>query len=100
MLLLIGSEQNPIQEDLQERGFTSQICEKGVRNNLLTPFQRFCNRIKSSVRCRIEHIFGAQKKRMGDETLRTIGRKKARFWIGMRNLVSNMCRAVVLMKAK
>ncbi|MDR1962615.1 MAG: hypothetical protein LBQ50_02420 [Planctomycetaceae bacterium] len=61
MLLLIGSEQNPIQEDLQERGFTSQICEKGVRNNLLTSFQRFCNRIKSSVRCRIEHIFGAQK---------------------------------------
>ncbi|MDR0705758.1 MAG: IS5/IS1182 family transposase, partial [Planctomycetaceae bacterium] len=57
---------------------------------------RFCNFIKSSVRCRIEHVFGLQKKRMGDEILRTIGRKRAKYWIGMRNLVSNMCRAVTL----
>ncbi|MDR3110293.1 MAG: hypothetical protein LBU65_11520 [Planctomycetaceae bacterium] len=23
--------------------------------------------------CRVEHVFGMQKKRMGDETLRTVG---------------------------
>jgi IS5 family transposase len=92
----VGSEHNPIQEDLKERGFDPQICEKGVRNHPLTPLQRFCNNIKSRVRCRIEHLFGAQKKRMGDETLRTIGLKRARFWIGMRNLVNNMCRVVSL----
>ena len=31
------------------------------------------NRMKSSVRCRVEHVFGAMKMRMGDETLRSIG---------------------------
>jgi hypothetical protein len=61
---------------------------------------RFLDSIKSSVRCRIEHIFGAQKKRMGDEILRTIGLKRARFWIGMRNLVNNMCRMVTLKRQK
>ncbi|MDR1268176.1 MAG: hypothetical protein LBK82_01500 [Planctomycetaceae bacterium] len=40
----------------------------------------------SSVRCRVEHVFGEQKKRMDDETLRTIGGKRAAFWIGMRNI--------------
>jgi IS5 family transposase len=96
----VGSEHNPIFDDLKERGFNPQICEKGVRNHPLTPLQRFCNRVKSSVRCRIEHIFGAQKKRMGDEILRTIGMKRARFWIGMRNLASNMCRLVTLERLK
>jgi hypothetical protein len=27
----------------------------------------------------VEHVFGEQKKRMGDETLRTIGRQRANF---------------------
>ncbi|MDR1269422.1 MAG: IS5/IS1182 family transposase, partial [Planctomycetaceae bacterium] len=67
-------------------------------NHPLTPLQRFWNRVKSYVRCRIEHVFGEQKKRMGDETLRTIGGKRAAFWIGMRNLVSNMRRAITLTK--
>jgi len=95
-----GSEQNPIAEDLRERGFSPQICEKGKRNHPLTYWQRFCNRIKSSARCRVEHIFGLQKKRMGNETLRTVGGQRAEFWIGMRNLVYNMTRAVYLVGAK
>jgi IS5 family transposase len=61
----LGSEDNPIFKDLKERGFDPQICEKGVRNHPLTPLQRFCNRVKSYVRCRIEHIFGAQKNEWG-----------------------------------
>jgi IS5 family transposase len=35
----VGSEHNPILEDLKERGFNPQICEKGVRNYPLTPLQ-------------------------------------------------------------
>ena len=96
----VGSESNPIKPDLKERGFDPQISEKGVRNNPLTPLQRFCNGVKSMVRCRIEHVFGEQKKRMGNEILRTIGGERARFWIGMRNIVSNMCRAVILQGLK
>jgi hypothetical protein len=57
----LGSQHNPIQEDLKERKFSPQIIEKGVRNHPLPPLQRFWNRVKSSVRCRIEHVFGEQK---------------------------------------
>ncbi|MDR0338582.1 MAG: hypothetical protein LBI18_16035 [Planctomycetaceae bacterium] len=70
-------KQSMIPEDLTERGFSPQICEKRVHNHPLTPLQRFCNRIKSHIRCRIEHIFGAKKKWMGDEILRTIRLKRA-----------------------
>ncbi|MDR3110939.1 MAG: transposase, partial [Planctomycetaceae bacterium] len=46
----VGSERNPIQSDLKERGFTVQVCEKGIRNNPLTFWQRLCNNVKSRVR--------------------------------------------------
>ena len=73
------------------------ICEKGYRNKPLTEQQKAMNKIKSSVRCRVEHVFGAQKMRMmGNEILRSIGFARARFWIGMRNLMYNMARFVSL----
>ncbi|MDR1268185.1 MAG: hypothetical protein LBK82_01550, partial [Planctomycetaceae bacterium] len=52
--------------------------------------------LKSKTRSRIEHIFGAQKMRMGNEILRTIGIIRAKFQIGMRNLVYTMSRLVSL----
>ena len=54
------------------------------------------NRMKSKVRGRIEHIFGAMKSRCRDKVLRTIGFARARFWIGLRNLAYNMGRLVSL----
>ena len=85
-----------IEAKLTERGYLPMICEKGYRNKPLTEEQKKMNRMKSSVRCRVEHVFGAMKMRMGDETLRSIGFGRARFWIGVRNLVYNMCRFVSL----
>ena len=38
--------------------------------------------------------------RMGNEVLRSIGFARARFWIGMRNLMSNMSRLVSLKRPK
>ncbi len=58
------------------------------------------NKVKSSARCRIEHVFGEQKMRMKDEVLRTIGMARAKFWIGMRNLMYNMSRFVSLKRPK
>jgi IS5 family transposase len=81
---------------LQQRGFDPQINEKGYRNHPLTDEQKADNNLKSKTRCRIEHIFGAQKMRMGNEILRTIGIIRAKFQIGMRNLVYNMSRLVSL----
>jgi IS5 family transposase len=83
-------------EALVKRKFNPKICEKGYRNKPLTDKQRENNRKKSKIRCRVEHIFGEMKMRMGDEIMRTIGIARAQFVIGMRNLAYNMSRFVSL----
>jgi len=85
-----------IDTKLKERGFLPMICEKGFRNKPLTGEQKGMNKVKSSVRCRVEHVFGAMKVRCRDEILRSIGFGRARFWIGMRNLMYNFGRLVSL----
>jgi IS5 family transposase len=85
---------------LKEQGYMPMICEKGYRNKPLTEDQKATNRVKSSVRCRVEHVFGAKKMRMGNEILRSIGLERAAFWIGMRNLVYNFGRFVSLKRPK
>ena len=62
----------------------------------LTEEQKKMNKMKSKVRCRIEHVFGAMKSRCRDEVLRSIGFARARFWIGIQNLVYNLSRFVSL----
>jgi IS5 family transposase len=89
-----------IENELLKRGYLPMICEKGYRNKPLTEEQKKMNRVKSSVRCRVEHIFGAMKMRLGNEVLRSIGFGRARFWIGMRNLMYNMSRFVSLRRPK
>jgi IS5 family transposase len=89
-----------IDTELKNRGYVPFICEKGYRNKPLTEEQKAMNRVKSGVRCRVEHIFGAQKMRMGNEVLRSIGFARANFWIGMRNLMYNMSRLVSLKRPK
>jgi len=89
-----------IDTKFKERDYQPQICEKGYRNKPLTEEQKESNRLKSKVRCRIEHIFGAQKMRMGNEVLRSIGLARTRFLIGMRNLMYNMSRLVSLKRPK
>jgi IS5 family transposase len=75
----------------------SQICEKGVRDCPLTEQQKATNRVKSKVRARVEHVFGAQAQ-MGGHIVRTIGFLRARFKIGMMNLAYNMVRLTQLYK--
>ncbi|MDR1494097.1 MAG: transposase [Planctomycetaceae bacterium] len=76
------------------------LTEKGDRNHPLTDEQKENNRIKSKIRCRVEHIFGAMKRRVGNETLRTIGRARAKFQIELRNLTYNKRRYASLLKIK
>jgi IS5 family transposase len=85
-----------IETGLRERGYLPMICEKGYRNKPLTETQKKMNKMKSKVRCRIEHVFGAMKSRGRDEVLRSIGFARARFWIGMQNLAYNVSRLVSL----
>jgi len=76
---------------LAAAGIPSRICEKGVRDRPLTELQKAMNKAKSKVRARVEHVFGAQAQ-MGGHFVRTIGHLRARFKIGMMNLVYNMVR--------
>ena len=70
----------------------SHIHRKGKRGKPLTEQAKDSNRTKSSVRVRVEHIFGAQANDMGGTLVRTIGIVRARAKIGMKNLAYNMRR--------
>lgn len=81
-------------------GITSHICEKGYRGTPLTEAQKESNRVKSKVRCRIEHVFGFMTGSMHGINVRSIGKKRAEFSIGLTNLVYNLCRHSILKRQR
>ena len=85
----------PIAEQLPER-IENQIHEKGYRNKPLSDEQKVNNKRKSKVRVRIEHVFGAMTRTMHGITVRSIGIARAKFNIGLTNLVYNLCRYEIL----
>jgi IS5 family transposase len=85
------------EEKLAADNMPSQICEKGTRNHPLTDAQKEANRVKSTVRARVEHVFGSQAQ-MDGHVVRTIGIERAKVKIGMINLVYNMKRFGQLLK--
>lgn len=81
---------------LRARGLTSRIHRKGKRGKPLSKQGKGSNRTKSSVRARVEHVFGAQTNDMGGTLVRTVGLIRAKAKIGMKNLAYNMRRLVQL----
>jgi IS5 family transposase len=81
--------------DLAKQGLESQIHAKGTRAAPLTEQQQASNRSKSTVRARVEHLFGAQAA-MDGHRVRTIGIARAKVKIGLLNLTYNMKRRVQL----
>jgi len=77
---------------LRARGLKSRIHRKGKRGKPLTEQGKASNRTKSTVRARVEHVFGAQTNDMGGTLVRTIGLIRAKAKIGMKNLAYNMRR--------
>jgi IS5 family transposase len=77
----------------------NRIHEKGYRNKPLTKTQKRNNTAKSRIRARVEHVFGALH-HFGGLIIRTIGIERAKFQIGLMNLVYNMTRYTYLMGAK
>ena len=49
-----------IEAKLEDRALTSRICHKGYRNRPLGARQKEVNKTRSSVRARVEHVFGQQ----------------------------------------
>lgn len=78
----------------------NRVCEKGYRNKPLTDEQKIMNKKKSSVRARVEHIFGFMTNSMKGMSIRCIGIERAKFAIGMMNLVYNMSRYGYLVGAR
>ncbi len=81
----------PVAEKLPEN-VINMIHERGTKKKPLSEEQRANNRKKSTVRCRIEHIFGFMTNSMHGITVRTIGIERATFNIGLLNLIYNLCR--------
>ena len=85
---------------LADAGYESHICEKGQRDQPLTPEQEANNRIRSKVRARVEHVFGFQENSMGGKLIRTIGLARAEVKIGLMNLTYNIMRCVQFTKRR
>lgn len=81
---------------LRARGLRSRIHRRGRRNRPLTERERRGNRTRSTVRARVEHVFGAQSNDMGGVLVRSIGLVRAKARIGLKNLAYNMRRLVQL----
>jgi len=85
-------------ELLNKLGIENNIHEKGYRNKPLTEEQKQANKVKSKIRVRVEHVFGFQANSMRADFIRTIGKARASFQIGLGNLVYNMFRVMQLGK--
>ena len=91
-----GGEAFSVQlEDLKGENY---IHEKAHKNRPLSEGQKTINKLKSSIRCRVEHIFGHIENSMGGPELRYIGLKRNAAGIGLCNLAYNMKRYVQLIR--
>jgi IS5 family transposase len=85
---------------IKKYNLENYIHDKGFRNKPLTRIEKKLNRLKSSIRCRVEHIFGFIENSMNGSFIMTIGIKRAETNIGLMNLVYNMMRYAFLRKEK
>jgi len=83
-----------IDQKLVKRKIKNMIIEKSYRNSPLTKSQIARNKKRSSVRVRVEHIFGFIENSMGGSFIRSIGVARAETNIGIMNLSYNIFRSL------
>lgn len=83
---------------LTELGVKNYIHDKGARHHPLSALRQGLNRLKSKIRCRIEHIFGCIENSMGGPELEYIGLPRIRTGVGLSNLAYNLLRHVQLIR--
>ena len=86
------------EDGFAKRGVTPIICEKGFRGHPLCDEQKQCNRTKSKVRSRVEHVFGFIVRSMGGLVFRGIGIVRAKANVAMTNLTYNIARLAQIFK--
>ena len=75
---------------------SNQIHAKGYKSKPLSETDFEENRIKSTTRARVEHVFGFMENSMNTMDLKQIGIKRISAAIGMMNLIYNMFRSIQL----
>jgi len=85
-------------QKLEELGIENFVHEKGSRNNPLNSLHKELNRLKSQIRCKVEHIFGFVENSMGGPEQEYIGLARNSTGIGLGNLAYNFLRYVQLVK--
>ncbi len=91
-----GQRSAEIEAKLEDKALNSRIHRKGHRDKPLSERQKRGNKTRSTVRARVEHVFGAQNNDMGGTLVRSIGLVRAKARIGLKNLAYNMRRLVQL----
>jgi transposase, IS5 family len=89
-----------IDKMLKEKKIIPQIIERAFKGNPLSEEQKENNRIKSKIRCRVEHVFGFVTNSMNDFYIQSIGFQRAKGIVGLINLVCNMCRYEQIVRLK
>ena len=89
-----------IEDLLNLGGFVSLIHEKGARNHPLSDAAKELNRVKSSIRGCVEHIFGCMAMSMGGMLTRKIGLERNEAWWGLNNLTFSFLRFIQLSSHK
>ena len=74
-----------LQDLLELAGFDNLINAKGSRNHPLSEEAKAHNRIKSSIRARVEHVFGCITMSMGGKLTRKVGLPRTEAWWGSRS---------------
>jgi IS5 family transposase len=85
---------------LAAKNLASQVHERAYRNTPLTELQKAANRLKSTVRARVEHVYGHMETAMGGLTIHTIGIARAEVKVTFKNLAYNMQRFAFLTKQR
>lgn len=88
-----GKEQLKV---IKEKGMINQVGEQGYKNKPLTKEQKESNKEKSSIRARVEHVFGFMEMNMNGMYLYAIGIKRISGLVGLMNLTWNMFRKLQL----
>jgi IS5 family transposase len=93
---IIYADSGYVGEEVQE------CIPEGVkkRNKPLTKTQERNNKTKSSIRVRVEHVFGMMTNTMKGILIRSIGIARACFNIGLMNLVYNLSRYAYLRRIR
>jgi IS5 family transposase len=85
-----------IEHSLEEARYPSHVYKKGKRNKPLTETAKQSNTKKSSVRARVEQVFGSITNEQGGLYFRVIGAARTAIKTGLMTMVYNMCRYVTL----